>query len=183
VTNIANQSSYIIKSGEREEAIRILKTWFQNEVKGYLVICDQFFGAEDLEVLHLLLSAAENCKVYILTSKKHKDQQAITEPIDEYYSTYWRLHISDQDPPNTEIIFVGAKSTGKSPIHDRWWLTKGSGLRLGSSYNSLGKNQMSDISILSAEDVEMRYLEIEPYLKKEKKEHNGERLIYAAIYL
>jgi hypothetical protein len=183
VTNIANQPSYIIKSGEREEAIQILKTWFQNEVKEYLIICDQFFGVEDLEILHLLLSAVEGCRVCILTSKKHKDQQVITDPIDEYYSTYWRLHISDQDPPNTEIIFVGTKSTGKSPIHDRWWLTKGSGLRLGSSYNSLGKNQTSDISILSAEDVEMRYLEIEPYLKKETKEHNGERLIYAAIYL
>ncbi|MCI0338610.1 MAG: hypothetical protein L0226_13620, partial [Acidobacteria bacterium] len=179
----SGQSSYLIGAGERDIALQVIKEWLEAEVNDYLIICDQYFGVEDLELLYHLLAVRTNCKVYILTSKKHQDQSGIDGQIDDFYRTYWRLNISDQDPPDTEIIIIGMKSTGKSPIHDRWWLTNGKGFKPGTSYNSIGKSQISDITILSSEETKAKYEEIEPYLKKEKKDHNGERLLYSSIYL
>jgi hypothetical protein len=80
-------------------------------------------------------------------SKKHQSQAGISSPNVEYVR-HWR-RISDQDPPEPEIVIVGIESSGKSPIHDRLWLIKEGGLRMGTSFNSLGKTQHSSITRLS----------------------------------
>ena len=92
----------------------------------------------------ILLSANSKCKVQILTSKQHHDNEHISSPGSEYLEQ-WR-RISDQEPPDTEIVIVGTESSGKSPIHDRWWLTKGGGLKVGTSFNSLGITQDSTVT-------------------------------------
>ena len=94
----------------------------------------------------------------------------------------WR-HISDQYPPETEIVIVGIESSGKSPIHDRWWLTEGAGLWIGTSFNSLGKTQDSTIKRISEADAEQQASNVEQYLFDRKREYNGERLRYLSITL
>jgi len=173
----------IIKAGERERAIKIIKDWFSQEVRDYLKICDPFFGIGDLEVLQMLHSADLYCKVYILTSKKHQDEEKLQPPWDEAFRTHWHVHISDQDPPDTEVTIVGTKSSGDLPIHDRWWLTNGGGIRLGTSFNSLGMNKSSEITILSPEEAELLEKEVNQYLYREKIEHNGEKLLYTLFTL
>jgi hypothetical protein len=173
----------IIKAGERERAIKIVKDWFSKGVRDYLKICDPFFGIEDLEVLQMLHSADVSCKVYVLTSKKHQDQNKLRPPWDEAFRTHWHVHISDQDPPDTEITIAGTKSSGDLPIHDRWWLTNGGGIRLGTSFNSLGINKSSEITVLSPEEAELLEEEINQYLHREKIEHNGEKLFYTLFTL
>ncbi|MES2501795.1 MAG: hypothetical protein V4545_04250 [Pseudomonadota bacterium] len=53
------------------------------------------------------------------------------------------------DPPTTNIHIVGNGSQGTHPIHDRWIITNDSGLRLGSSVNSIGYLRISEISEMS----------------------------------
>src|SRR5262245_56610909 len=95
----------LVSAGDREKALRALQDWFVHDVKDYLKICDQFFGSSDLELLMLIRSANPKCNVYILTSKKHHDNERIFSPQTEYLE-YWR-RISDQDPPETDIVIVG----------------------------------------------------------------------------
>jgi hypothetical protein len=170
-----------VNAGSREKALQFLRNWFTDEVKEYLKICDQFFGPSDLEVLSLLLSANPKCKVYILTSKRHHDQEGISLSNDEYVQ-HWR-RISDQDPPETEIVIVGIESSDKSPIHDRWWLTEGGGLRIGTSYNSLGKTQDSMIARISESEAKLLESDINQYLIDKKRYYNGERLRYFSVTL
>jgi hypothetical protein len=149
----ANGTSHLIRAGERERALQFLKSWFESKVGDYLKICDPYFGLEDLEVLQLLRSVNPNSQVQILTSRRHQEDSGVAQPWGEAYSAYWRTHISDQDPPNTEIFIVGTAPGGQLPVHDRWWLTSGCGLRCGTSFNGLGHSRDSEISLLSPEEA------------------------------
>ena len=183
---INNSSDTLIRpdrsgsNAERNKALNTLKDWFTQEVEDYLIICDQFFGINDLDILFILSSLKPDCKVWILTSKKQ--QEKVSQPWSETYYTYWHDHISPiQDPPDTDIIVVGTRD-GKSPIHDRWWISKSSGLHLGTSYNGLGKS-LSDMRHLDADQTRQKEIEIQQYLMKFKKEYQGERLSYDSILL
>jgi hypothetical protein len=82
----------------------------------------------------------------------------------------------DQAAPIVEIAVIGGENTKQSPIHDRWLISEGSGLRLGTSLNSLGITKDSEISEMSESDCSQKYQEIMQYINREKTEHNGERL-------
>ncbi len=68
------------------------------------------------------------------------------------------------------------EASGDLPIHDRWWITQGHGLRMGTSFNSLGGKRESEISILADHEIVQREQEIDEFLNFRKREHNGERL-------
>jgi hypothetical protein len=179
----SEEGSMLIRAGEREKALRALRDWFDHEVEGYLKICDPFFGPEDLEVLLLLRSVNPTCHVQILTSQKQHDQE-VKKPWEETYRNYWRLQISSsQDPPPTDVVIVGVRSSGKSPIHDRWWVTDGKGIRIGTSFNSLGIGSSSEISQLSEQEARAREAEADQYLGRNTRQYNGERLDYTLFTL
>ena len=105
----------------------------------------------------------------------------ISSPGTEYLEQ-WR-RISDQEPPDTEIVIVGTESSGKSPIHDRWWLTQGGGLKIGTSFNSLGIKQGTTITRISNRESLMLESEVDQYLIDKKREYNSERLRYQSFTL
>ena len=149
-----------------------------DKVREYLTISDPFFGPEDLEALKLVLEIKPDIKVRILTSSKHQSQEHVQHPYKETYIQHWRSQISLQDPPDTHIAVVGTKKTQGAPIHDRWWLTAGSGLRIGTSFRSLGVTKVAELSELSAETALGFENEVNRYLRMEAKEFNGEKLSY-----
>ena len=93
------------------------------------------------------------------------------------------MRVSDQSPPNTVIYVIGTHSQKVSPFHDRWWLTKNAGLRLGTSLNTLGITKSSEISVLSEDEAKLIYSEVEQYISMAKYEHNGERIEYNVFTL
>ena len=103
-------------------------------------------------------------------------------PLDETYRNHWRTRLSDQDPPDTEIVIVGTKSKHELPIHDRWWLTKGAGLRMGTSFHSLGVGRDSELSSLTSEDTLAFEREVDRYLTRSQRDHQGERMLYTRVY-
>jgi hypothetical protein len=178
----SEQESVVIRAGERDKAIQFLKDWFEHEVHDYVKICDPFFGPDDLGVLQLLRSTNPTCKVYILTSKKRHDN--IPAPWEDTYRTCWRLRVSEQqDPPDTEVVVVGVRSGGEPPIHDRWWLTRGAGIRIGTSFESLGIGKESEISYLAEGEARIREAEVDRYLQRIEREHLGEKLLYTLFTL
>ncbi len=173
-----SEDETVIRAGERDKALKILSDWVRNSAQEYIKLTEPFFGPEDLVVLRLIKEANPDCRVEILTSKKHQTDRHIATPWSAAYKTYWRMHISDQSAPQTDIVIVGIASSGDSPVHDRWWLTKGGGLRLGTSFNSLGISKLSDISVLSESAAYEREQEVDQYLKRTTREYNGEKLDY-----
>jgi hypothetical protein len=176
---VSDQSSQIfVHAGERVIALAYLKRWVETNVEGFLYICDPWFGVEDLEALKLVLEAAPTVNVTILTSRKKQNEDGLSSEYEKAYREYWQKHFSDQEPPNTELAIVGTQITGELPIHDRWWLTQNAGIRMGTSFNSLGLKGGAEISALTSTEVIDRQNETDEYLKRLKREHLGQKLSF-----
>lgn len=174
---IESKNSILIMTGERTNALSYIKSWFEKELGDYIKICDPYFGPNDLELLQIIRAIKPSCQIQILTSKKHHDNEKIYDNLEQEYESYWRFNISDQDPPETTIVVVGTKTSGVLPIHDRWWLTNGKGLRMGTSFNSLGHRE-TEISILDKAEAKEREVEVDKYLNRMEREFKGDRLVY-----
>ncbi len=170
--------SIFIRSGERDKAIAFLKQWLKENSSSCIKICDPFFGPGDLPILQLIRTINRECTVNIVTSKKHQVKESVSQPWADTYRAYWRMEVSDQDPPQTEIIIVGTAKTGESPIHDRWLVAQGKGIRFGTSFQSFGVGKGSEISILSEESAIMLETEADRYIQRTEREHLGENLSY-----
>jgi hypothetical protein len=55
-------------------------------------------------------------------------------------------------------------------------LTEGAELRLGTSLNSLGRGKISEISVLTPDEVARNTQDVMQYITGVKREHAGERL-------
>lgn len=172
-----------IKAGEREKGFDYIKNWIAMSASEYIKICDPYFGPEDLEILKLILSSNSSLSVNILTSRKYQKTLNIPEPLEDTYRLYWKSNITEQNPPPTEILVVGKESSGDTPIHDRWIVSKNSGLRLGTSLNSLGISKDTEISFLNRGEVETIQNKLEPYFLRMRRQHSGERLLYTLFSL
>lgn len=148
--------SGLIRPGDRERALEEIRSWAQN-AKGSILISDPFFGLEELQLIKTLRDANQEIAIHVVTSRKHQNDTLVDQPWEESYQSYWRLRVADIDPGDVKISVVGRESTGEHPIHDRWCLCEGSGLRIGTSFNSIGILKCSEISRISEADaVEMR---------------------------
>ena len=176
------RSNFIIQPNDREDAVYFIRQWLEKEAKDFVKICDPYFCLDDLEILQIISSVNPLCKVEILTGLKEQKVKKLAKPYSETYMDYWRLRISDQDPPDTDIVMVGTKPDGEPPFHDRWWLTEKSGLRMGTSYNSLG-NKLSEISIVEKEEAIMMLDQIDQYLYKKIREYKDSKLQYESFNL
>jgi hypothetical protein len=84
--------------------------------------------------------------------------------------------LTDQDPPDVEIVVLGRQPAGDTPIHDRWILCGTQGLRLGTSIGSLGFGKVSEISEMTPEQVWNARLEVDKYATGAVREFEGERI-------
>jgi hypothetical protein len=169
--------TFNIGRGDRDEALRILKEWVGQQVTERLIICDQYFGPGQIDALSLIQSVVPDCEIEILSSEKHHRQNGV-ENLREAYIEAWREKY-DQEMPTLRIVVAGIPDEGmKSPIHDRWWITTGSGLRLGTSFNGLGQGQTSEISVMDDAESEAKMEEVEQYLSTRAREIDGSRISY-----
>jgi len=176
-------SGIFVNSRGRESAIQYIADWLSQQKINRIKICDPYFGPDDLEAVRLIQSANPSCKIMILTSKRHHRDSPVATPWDATYKQGWRLQVSDQVPPDTEIVIAGTASEGLLPIHDRWWICEDAGLRFGASFNGLGRNKASEISVMNKEELSFCETEVDKYLNREVKVFNGERMEYQLFTL
>ncbi len=179
--NVGDESSLLVRPGERVAAVAFLKDWLANSLDEYLKICDPYFGPEDLEVLQWVTAVRPGAQVWVLTSAQH--QRALNQPPEDAYRTHWRMRLSAADPPDTEILVIGTRQKGEFPIHDRWWVTKRAGIRMGTSLNSLGMGKDSELSLLTEREAKEREEEIDCFLRRNVKEHMGDKILYTVFTL
>lgn len=144
---IIEEQSYesgVIGLTNRSSALTMMADWLRS-TKGDIVLCDPYFSPKDVDFLSLILANLPETVVTILTSRSHlENENALSE---EKFLTSWR-GIKDQDPPITRIIAVSHADSLKTPLHDRWLLSEEKGLRLGTSFSSIGTGKLSEISKL-----------------------------------
>jgi hypothetical protein len=179
-----SKDGFLVKAGHRENALEFLTHWLGSHEASVLYICDPYFGREEMEAIHLALHVNPQLRIRVLTSrrKQERDLRGLNIGLDDAYRQYWRQNFSDQDPLDCEIVVIG-NNAGDLPIHDRWWLTQKEGVRIGTSFNQLGVNKESEISSLDSNEVGERTQEIESLIRREKREHLGERLTYQVVPL
>ncbi|MBW6474130.1 MAG: hypothetical protein K0B14_13475 [Anaerolineaceae bacterium] len=163
-----------------DDAKLVLKNWLSSSIKDELFIADAYFGREELWILHEVVNTNPNCKVYILTSKKHNNK--LTQPQKEY-TDYWRREISDHEPPPTEVVIAGLETDQLSPIHDRWWISGNSGIRIGTSSNSLAGSKISEISNFSPADAEKNENTIKRFAIYKDRAYKGVKINYMSFTL
>lgn len=177
ILHTEDTNSVLVESGQREKGLNFIRDWLETQIQDYLIICDGYFGLDDLEVLKMLNSLHLSCEVTILTSKKHLESTGVLKPWSDSFREHWRIQVSDANPPDTTFVVAGIQGSDSLPIHDRWWLTKNSGLRLGTSLNGLG-NRSSEISVMDSVEAELRETEVRQYISMSKRKHNENRVLY-----
>ncbi len=162
---------------QRSEALQFIGDWITGSAPQRLVICDPYFSLEDLSLLQLIKDASRSTSVIIFAHREFLsgDGQAIDDSV---FLTHWRLQVSEEAPPDTELVLIATGSKGGFPVHDRWLLGPRSGMRLGTSFHSLGVGKISEISEMDADATENAMATLRPYLYREVKEHLGVRLKY-----
>ena len=152
----------------------------EKNLEEHITIVDPYFGPDDLWTVRLVMEVNPDVVVRIVTRRPPKESVGEVEG-SQTYDAAWRS-LCDQTPPQTEIIRVGLVQSAKVPFHDRWIITKGSGIRLGSSINSIG-NRLSEISALGGEDLERVRFAVEGFLTRTNRELGGERVVYELFEL
>lgn len=175
--SVSSEDRTVIRPGERDRALDVLREWIANEADEYLKISDPYFTPVDLEILQLVLSGSPKLKLKIVTSKKQQLEKRIDWPWEDAYHRYWKEHFSEQGPPDTTVYIVGTQETYELPLHERWWISKnGRGLRIGTSFNSLGGEKTSEITRLSREETIEREIEIDALIFGQTSDRRGQKL-------
>jgi hypothetical protein len=179
---ITDARSLFTTPGTREEAIRVLSSWFEHNLAETVLIHDPYFSTDDLHWLQLIRSAKPGCEITIMTARRHQPIPSAGEELEDVYAMAWRRYY-DQQPPKAEIAIIGGEVCKDSPIHDRWLISGDSGLRFGTSLNSLGLTKDSEISEMTPDDAEQKRVELMQYLTRERSEHRGEKLRLKRFWL
>lgn len=172
-------SNLPVKPGNREDAMAFIKQWMIDEMKEFIIYADSYFGIQDLEILKMIKEVNPDIDINILAT-----DDVFKENIEEEYKNYWKK-ISDEIPPFTNFTFCWlAEDKNYRPIHDRWIITKNGGLRLGTSFNSLGIKRDSEISVMKPNDaLNIQENTLKDYISKKKKEISNQRVSYKSFTL
>lgn len=169
----------VVNIGERDKALSFICEWLESSAEDYVTIVDPYFGLEDLDLVLRIFETNSRLDLRIVTGKYH--QNKVDGSLADAYSSAWR-QLCDHTPPNTEVLVVGFVDNGKAPFHDRWILSKAAGLRLGTSYNSIG-NRDSEISVLGSEEVVTVQRTVARYEARQLKVTDGRRVAYESFEL
>lgn len=174
-------SHIVIAANEKEKAKKYIDNWLSENSIDKLIICDPYFGKEELEMVKSVLAIRPNCVIDILASKLHQEKERESGGAENAFRNYWR-QLTSIDAASVTITLVGFEN-GKSPIHDRWILSDKAGLRLGTSLNGLGGKTASEISKMSEVEVSGFMPEVSKYLTAHVRDKDGQRLDYSIFTL
>lgn len=172
----------LVKPGDRQAVLEKIGAWAKENDGKEVRISDPFFGADDLEVIYRISESAPSASISVLTSKKYVREKVSASSPEEAFHAAW-VERYDVDPPDVTIGVVGLGSDGAHPIHDRWIVTAESGLRLGTSANSIGYLRMSEISDMDGAASRSKYDVIGEILRRDLRVWKGERVQLSTFYL
>lgn len=184
-TNLSDgtsSNSYILGWGDEGKALDVIKDWLDRENPRHLRICDPFFGPKNLLILQDIASIVPGCQITILTSRKHLLDEKVVEPYDESFREAWN-HLSDDIPPQVEIVIASLGNSKASPVHDRWWVGDKTGLKLGTSLNSIGHGRLSDVTLMEELEAREKAAQLDPLISRRLRHMDDQEIRYLSITL
>jgi hypothetical protein len=169
----------VIGPGERGKAVNALAIWVAEVGSEYIKIVDPYFGPQELHIIASLSQVLRGLRFLVITSRKHHHK--VEQPWERVYSEYWRTRVSEEAPPDIEVCVVGLEGSGDPLNHDRYWLTKGAGLKSGSSANAFGADQIFSLTCASEGDRLAAEARADAILAREIRSHSGEKVIYTVF--
>lgn len=172
----------VVRAGEKGEAMEFIENWLKRNLKTNAIICDPFFGPNELEIVWYMFSLCPDCRIRILTGWKHQLDTIGQDGWEDAYRSWWRQR-TDLDPPEIGITVAGFERSKQSPIHDRYIITDGGILKLGTSLNSIGivrASQVDELDHSGVSDVESLVAE---YLSGSRLRDANDRIKYHTFSL
>lgn len=142
-----------------------IREWVSAQDDNRIQISDPYFGPDDLEVIKAIAEIASDKEIVVITSREQMNRKLKGISPEEAFRDAWD-ELCEGAPPQTEIVVVGFGPDGKHPIHDRWIVSGKSGLRLGTSPNSIGLIRISEISEMDARQTTEKIAAIERVLDR-----------------
>jgi hypothetical protein len=156
----------LVRRSSRADAVAFIGQWLRENAQDEVIYCDSYFSTKDIPLLRLCLAQAPHSVLKIIASKSELSKNG--ELGEEPFVKAWREQ-SDQAPPETEVVAAGyADHPGKSVVHDRWLVSGDAGLRLGTSFNSLGQGKLSEISVVDPGRVQDLRRQLSQYLARQR---------------
>jgi hypothetical protein len=178
-----NPGNSVIRAGQRDKALNELQGWLGENIKESIRISDPYIGPDEaVQILQMVLSANPKCFVSILTSRKQQPKCQAGETLEEKYREQWRK-MSDQSPPDCQIVIAGLKSSGEPTVHDRWWVAQDAGLRFGTSFSDIGVGKDSEICKMTLDEATDRGQLLDNHLQMRVREQKGDRVVYSTFTL
>ena len=166
----------IISKGERNVAMDMLSNWLRDTSPDELIFSDPYFCPESFELLRLISANCENARVSILTSLKAQQDKGLSKNIEDGYRAAWSKEYGEIPPPQTDIAVLALEGSGGSPVHDRWLVCRHGGVRLGTSFNSIGRLKDSEISFFNEEESLKIKALLESYLHRKTRIMEGKKI-------
>jgi hypothetical protein len=171
-----------IGAGERDRAVQLIREWLAESRPARLIISDPYFGPADLEILKLIIETQPSCTVEVLAGEKKQRDLGLVPPYDEQYREHWK-GISQQDPPDTQVVIAGLAGGWEAPVHERYIIAESGGLELGISFSGLGRGRISKITRLSSVAASAQAEVLERFLTGRVREQDGRRIRYMTFVL
>lgn len=177
------EDTMLIKPGDRDRAIDYILKIIESSNSSYVKICDNFFSLTDLEWLKIIATVKPKARFYVLTSRKQQTKDGISGNYEEAFSRHWRVSISDQSPPDSDVIVVGTASKGDLPLHDRWIILEDCGIRIGTSLKSIGVSKGAELSVLSEQARSEFESEVDKFIDRDIRLWDGEKVSISTFSL
>jgi hypothetical protein len=174
-----DRDGLMVEPRDRTHALQFIREWLRANAVEYIKFSDPYFSPTDVQFLRMILAECPECKVYILTSRKELKKRDALDA--ESFLKAWSL-IIDQDPPDTEILAIGSDGDEKALIHDRWIISKGCGLRIGTSFNSIGEGKLSEISMMEPSKASLCEHHLNQFLERQRVV-SGQKVTYLGFTL
>lgn len=150
--------------GSGDEAVLALRNWLGDVNPSRITIIDGYFTTSELWLLKVILEVDPSIEIHVLASHKASNGFTTKNEIREAFEYEWQK-ISDEDPPLTKIVIATIGTTGKPPFHDRWILSETSGLRIGTSWNGIGR-RCSEVSQMALHERNKIMQMMEGFLRR-----------------
>jgi hypothetical protein len=177
-TLLESNTMFVAKPGMKKDAIDFIGRHLKDSNSTDIYIIDPYFSDSDFDFLRNLFDWCYGASVTVLTGAEASGDFSKFN-----YTNAWRELSSEE---LTNYTFIKATNQAKkSPFHDRYIVMhdRMMGLRIGTSLNSIGVNTISEISVMSADDVQNIYNSIIiPLVKHRVREYSYESQEHTVKY-
>jgi hypothetical protein len=180
--NTAEQFCYV-DAQQRSKGLAYIEKWLVDKTDRSVTVHDPFLTPTDVaEILQMVLLVKPSLEMNFITSKTGLQRAHISVPFSDQFRSKWSA-VSSQAVPVTRVVIVSVGPEGNPIIHDRWWCSQDSALDFGASFNGLGNDKTSKISIMPKEEASQAAIRLSNIIGMGQRYIEDKRVVYESVDL